>query len=28
MLMPPMALILIACIVWIHRYHNKELQEK
>ena len=28
MLMPPMALILIACIVWTHRYHNKELQEK
>lgn len=28
MLMPPMALILVACIIWIHRTKNKELQEK
>ncbi|MBP7152043.1 MAG: NADH:ubiquinone reductase (Na(+)-transporting) subunit D [Paludibacteraceae bacterium] len=28
MLMPPMALILVACIIWIHRAKNKELQEK
>ena len=28
MIMPPMALILCAIIVWIHRTRNKELQEK
>ncbi len=28
MLMPPMALIIIACIVWYQRSHDKELQEK
>ena len=28
MLMPPMALILCAVIIWIHRARNKELQEK
>jgi Na+-transporting NADH:ubiquinone oxidoreductase subunit D len=28
MLMPPMALIIIACIVWFQRSRNKELQEK
>lgn len=28
MIMPPMALILCAVIVWIHRTRNKELQEK
>ena len=28
MLMPPMALIIVACIIWVERAHNKELQEK
>ena len=28
MIMPPMALILCAIIVWIHRTRNKDLQEK
>lgn len=28
MLMPPMALIICACIIWYQRAHNKELQEK
>ena len=28
MLMPPMALILCAVIIWVHRAGNKELQEK
>jgi len=28
MLMPPMALILCACIIWYQRAHDKELQEK
>lgn len=28
MLMPPMALIIVACIIWIHRAKNKDLQEK
>ncbi len=28
MMMPPMALILVACIIWVHRAKNKELQEK
>lgn len=28
MMMPPMALIIVACIIWIHRSKNKELQEK
>jgi len=27
MLMPPMALILLACIIWVHRSYNKDLQE-
>ena len=27
MMMPPMALILLACIIWVHRSKNKELQE-
>ena len=27
MMMPSMALILVACIIWIHRSLNKELQE-
>ncbi|GHT26379.1 Na(+)-translocating NADH-quinone reductase subunit D [Bacteroidia bacterium] len=28
MILPPMALIVVACIIWIHRSRNKELQEK
>lgn len=28
MIMPPMALILVAAIIWIHRSRNKDLQEK
>ena len=28
MLMPPMALVICACIIWYQRAHNKELQEK
>lgn len=28
MLMPPMALILVGCIIWVHRAKNKDLQEK
>ena len=28
MLMPPMALILVGCIIWFHRSKNKDLQEK
>ena len=28
MLFPPMALILVGCIIWIHRSKNKDLQEK
>ena len=28
MMMPPMALILVACLIWIHRAANKDLQEK
>ncbi|MBE6341651.1 MAG: NADH:ubiquinone reductase (Na(+)-transporting) subunit D [Bacteroidales bacterium] len=28
MLMPPMALIIVACIIWWQRAHNKDLQEK
>ena len=28
MLMPPMALIIVACIIWYQRAHNKDLQEK
>ncbi len=27
MILPPMALIVVACIIWVHRYRNKELQE-
>lgn len=27
MMMPPMALVLVACIIWIHRSLNKDLQE-
>lgn len=28
MLLSPMALILVGCIIWIHRSYNKDLQEK
>ena len=28
MILPPMALIVIAVIIWVHRSRNKELQEK
>ena len=28
MILPPMALIVVACIIWAHRARNKELQEK
>ncbi len=28
MLMPPMALIICACIIWVQRSRTKELQEK
>lgn len=28
MILPPMALIVVACIIWIHRSYNKDLQDK
>ena len=28
MILPPMALIVVACILWVHRSVNKDLQEK
>ncbi len=28
MILPPMALIVVACIIWVHRSCNKDLQEK
>jgi Na+-transporting NADH:ubiquinone oxidoreductase subunit D len=28
MILPPMALIVVACIIWVHRSHNTDLQEK
>ena len=28
MILPPMALLVVACIIWVHRSYNKELQEK
>ena len=28
MILPPMALITVACIIWVHRAHNKDLQER
>lgn len=28
MILPPMALIVVACIIWVHRSLNKDLQEK
>lgn len=27
MILPPMALIVVACIIWVHRAYNKDLQE-
>lgn len=27
MILPPMALIVVACIIWAHRIYNKDLQE-
>lgn len=28
MILPPMALIVVGCIIWVHRSFNKDLQEK
>lgn len=28
MILPPMALITVGCIIWVHRSHNKNLQQK
>lgn len=28
MILPPMALIVVACIIWVHRSLNKDLQDK
>ena len=28
MILPPMALIVVACIIWVHRIINKDLQEE
>ena len=28
MLFPPSALIIVGIIIWVHRTHNKDLQEK
>ena len=28
MILPPMALILIACIIWVHRSRHHELWEE
>jgi Na+-transporting NADH:ubiquinone oxidoreductase subunit D len=28
MMLAPMAILLVACIIWIHRAKNKELQEE
>ena len=28
LILPPMALIVVACIIWVHRSINKDLQEK
>lgn len=28
MILPPMALITVACIIWVHRPKNRDLQEK
>ena len=28
MILPPMALIAVACVIWVHRSRNKDLQDK
>lgn len=28
MILPPMALIVVGCIIWVHRSYNKDLQEE
>lgn len=28
MILPPMALVTVACIIWVHRSFNKDLQDK
>ncbi len=28
MILPPMALVVVACIIWVQRFVNKDLQEK
>lgn len=28
MILPPMALVVVACVIWVQRAHDKELQEK
>lgn len=28
MILPPMALIVVACVIWVHRSRNKDLQEQ
>ena len=28
MILPPMALIVVACVIWVQRSRDKELQEK
>ena len=27
MILPPMALIIVGCIIWVHRSINKDIQE-
>ncbi len=27
MILPPAALLVVACIIWVHRSYNKDLQE-
>lgn len=27
MILPPMALVVVACIIWVHRHYNPDLQE-
>lgn len=28
MILPPMALVVVACIIWVHRHLNRDLQEE
>lgn len=28
MILPPMALIVVACVIWVHRSRNKDIQEQ